>query len=168
MLTSTALVYAGGIAAITFVSSVWTKYKMAKRARREGVLPLFDLVQLEIATTPHADETSDVLTEIRETLQHLNRRRFAEEVWGLDEQLATYYSRLPDALQPTMHGVLLRFIQSNDRWLQIVGAKTSATLNLRENRPVIDALLQKTSEPALDESSKRFRTELEAALKRLA
>jgi hypothetical protein len=167
MLTTTGLLYAGGMAGIIFVSRVWTKYKLDARAKHEETLPLFDLVQLEIATTSQADDDADVLAEIRETFTRLNRRRFATEVWALDTQLAKYYARLPNQSRQTMRCVLLRFIQSEDGWLQIVGAKTSAALSLREHGAAIQELLERQPEAGADRALQRFRDEVEAAAVKL-
>jgi len=133
------LIYGGGLATIYFVSRVWAKFKMDAATRRKQNIPLFDAVLLEIATTPPKDsaEDPDVLAEIRETLAHLNCQSYAEEFWGLDKQLVEYYSRLPVSSRPTMRAALIRLLRSEDRWLEVVGARSCANLSLREAAPLL-------------------------------
>lgn len=167
MLTATGVIYAVGIAAIPFVSRVYAKYRIAKKAEREEALALFDAVELEIATTARANEDADILAEIRDALTHLNRRRFAAQVWEIDTQLAVYYGRLPQDKRDTMEAALARMIESRDRWLQVIGAKTSAALNLRQNAPAVAALKERLAVDEQDDATRRFRDELEAAIERL-
>jgi len=167
MLTTTGLIYVGGLTAITFVSRIWAKYKLERRAINESSLPLFDLVQLEIAMTPQPGDDPSILAEIRETLTHLNRRAFELDIWTLDEQLVTYHQRLPDPLRPTMHRAMLRLIQSQDRWLQLVGAKTSASLGLCDNLPAIELLLGRSVEISGEPETHRFQVAIEASVSKL-
>ncbi|HEY3328798.1 MAG TPA: hypothetical protein VGK19_02160 [Capsulimonadaceae bacterium] len=168
MITTTGIIYAVGLAGITFYSRVLLNYKRQKRARTEAELPLFDLVALEIATTPQrgSNDDGDVLTEMRETFQHLNRRRFAPEVWELDAQLAVYYNQVPEASRPTIRRALVRLIESEDSWMRIVGAKTAAALGVVEALPAIDAQIA-THQESTDEAEKRFTDEMEAAAEKL-
>jgi hypothetical protein len=165
------LIYAGGIAAISLAARLWVSYRRDVRVKREYKLPLFDAVLLEVALTPQKGEAedADVLAEMRETLAHLNRRSFAKEFWGLDEQLAQYYEKLPEKCQPTMRRALLRLIDQPDRWLQSIAAKTCGRLGIMEAAGPIRALLEKESESAspVNAADAHFHTELEAALKRL-
>ena len=159
-----ALVYAGGAAAIPVVARLWVRYRRNQRQKREYNLPLFDGVLLEIAFTPRPGDHDDpdVLAEIRETLAHLNRRMYADEFWKLDEQLGQYYERLPEPSRPTMRRALIRLIEQPDRWLQSIGAKTSARLHLAEAAGPIRALLDKEAG-----ADARFQAEMEKALESL-
>jgi hypothetical protein len=66
-----------------------------------------------------------------------------------------------------MRSALLRMIQSPDRWLQAVGAKTAATLGLHEYADPIEALLERQSAPASDAAARRFREVIEASAVKL-
>lgn len=165
------LIYAGGVATVTLIARLWVSYRRDRRQKREYLLPLFDAVLLEVALTPKQGESddADVLAEMRQTLAHLNRRSFAKEFWGLDEQLAQYYEKLPENCRPTMRRALLRLIGQPDRWLQSIAAKTSARLGITEAAGPIRELLEKDSEGAspANRADSRFHSELEAALNRL-
>ena len=171
MINPSRLIYILGVAAIPVIARTWVRLKRERRQKREAKLPLFDAVLLEIALTPKQDgDDSDVLIEIRETLAHLNRREYAEEFWGLDEQLAAYHERIPPTSRPTMKRAVLRLLDQPDHWLEGVAAKTSARLCFDEARDKIEALLQ-AGEPAQPGAElvaeKRFRKELADAFEAL-
>ena len=143
MLSQSGMVWIGGILTITFVSRAWGRYKVEQRARVEGELPLFDLALLEIAVT--ARETDDdpaVLDEIRETLIHLNRRKFAAEALDLHAQLARFAQGLAEPRRPAVFHVAIRMIESGDPWLQTIGASTAAELGETRALPSIEQALR--------------------------
>jgi len=133
------LTYGAGLAAIPFIARVITRIRFDRKARREADLPLFDLVALEVATTPKpgGDDDGDVLAEVRETLTHLNRRMYAQDVWRLPDNLCAYYHNLPSAQKPTMERGICRLIGTDDRWLILIGATTAGKLHLQSSLPYL-------------------------------
>jgi len=119
----------------------------------------------------------DVLGELYQTLSHLNRQHFAKEFWDLDKQLAAYYAGLPEQYRPTLRRALIRMVTVNDRWLQILAARTCASLSLREAVLPLRGLLEmgdsmQIGDPQKDYGrsdlvSDRFHQEIEQALKKL-
>lgn len=147
---------AGGILAITFTSRALARIKIERRTRRDAELPLFSAVALEIATTPRESaDDADVMAEIRATLTHLNRRRYADEARRLPVQLKEYTGNLPLPLRPTVNHVAVRLIESHDPWLAVIGAGTAAELAASEAIPSIDRAIAAGSgemEPALQDA----------------
>ena len=144
---------------------------MSARAKKKHTTPLFDLVLLEIATTPakDSDDDPDVLAEIRTTLTHLNRQSYADEFWGLDKQLVEYYGRLPVKLRPTMRRALIRLLESGDPWLEVVAAKACANLTLREAAPVLTVRLATIADARNPTpAQQRFHDEMSKALAKLS
>lgn len=183
-LTSRGFITAVGIAAIYFASRIWARAKFSAIAKRKFTTPLFDVVALEIATTPTREGESDpaVLEDIRQTFKHLNRQSFAEEFWSLDKQLTAYYEKLPVGCRATMRASMIKMLDSGDRWLQVVAAKTCADLTFREAAPALRTLIERPAAPADPSTAAgaptgapgpssaadgRFREELAAALARL-
>ena len=173
------LLYAAAMGATGLGARLWVKFKHDRKARAGYETPLIDEAQLALVFMPRAKDGDDpdVLAELHQTFSHLNRQTYAAEFWDMDKQLATYYSRLPDPLRPTMRRALVRLLIANDRWLQVVGAKTSAALLLPEAVPPLRALLEigdslRPGDPEKDygrqdQASDRFFTEIEAALMKL-
>jgi len=163
-----ALLYAAGVAGVTLASRVWVRFRQDRRARRDAQKPLFDAVLLEVALTPREGDDPDILVEMRQTLTHLNRRSFAKEFWGLGDQLASYYERLPEGSQPTMRRAVLRLIEQPDRWLQRIGATTAARLNMAEAAPALRRTLAALGTAAPGTADARFRDEIAAAISQIA
>jgi hypothetical protein len=112
--------------------------------RRRHATPLFDPYLLDTTLDPEARPQDDpaVLADLRSTLSHLNRQSFAQEFWDLAKQLEEYYAKLPERSRPTMRRALVRLLMVNDRWLQIVAAKTCAGLHLPEAVAPLRAILE--------------------------
>lgn len=123
MLTTLGLISAGGAIAIKLGSSAWAKYKVERQMRIQGELPLFDLVVLEIATTPRdpADDPA-VLVQIREILTGLNHRKYAADGADPNSPVIVYAAKLPADQQPTAMRAAQRLSDGTDPWLASVGA----------------------------------------------
>ena len=166
----------GGLLLILFGSRVWAKWRVSRRERVELTTPLFDAVLLEtvFAPRPKDGDDPDLLEEMRDTLRHLNRRAYAEEFWSLHRQLVALYETLSEAQRATMRRALLRLLLVNDRWLQVVAAKTCAELKMPEAVYPLRALLEmgdsqrfsadKAEYTSADAADVRYRRELEQAL----
>jgi hypothetical protein len=155
---------------------ITAKYRADRKERTLMALPLVDPIQIETAFAPRPadNDDADVLAEVRNTFLHLNRRAYAEEFFGLDKQLTTWHNQLPKPAQKaTFRRALLRLLASDDRWLQLVGAKTCASLNVKEAAEPLRVLLDSIpihdgDEPGRStEAHTRYQEELEAALMRL-
>jgi hypothetical protein len=162
-----------GIAAL-FAIRVIARWRVESKQRAERALPLVDpiLVETLFAPRPTDGDDPDVLAEVRNTVLHLNRRGYAEEFWGLHAQLTTWHNQLPQpGQQETFRRALLRLLRCDDRWLQIVAAKTCAALKMREAIEPLRVLLAKAlvadSTPSKPTAEGRYREELETALKGL-
>jgi hypothetical protein len=128
------LLYSGGVIVIMFASRIWYKYRRDRQMRIGYETPLFDDSLLATVCMPRKKDgdNADVLAEINQTLSHLNRQHYADEFWELDKQLTTYYVQLPEHYRPTLRRALIRMLTVNDRWLQVLAARTCASLSLRE------------------------------------
>ncbi len=167
---------AGVLLAVVFGTRVWAKWRVARREQAALTTPLVDPILLETVFAPRArdGDDADLLAEMRDTLLHLNRRAYAEEFWHLHTQLASLYGTLGDAPRATMRRALVRLVTANDRWLQLVGAKTAAELGLTEAVPPLTAILEmgdsqrfnreKVEYSAAEAADLRYRQELEQAL----
>lgn len=173
-----ALERAGVLLAAIFGARVFAKWRVSRREREALAIPLVDPILLETLFAARAAEGDDpaLLAELRDTLLHLNRRAYAEEFWGLHTQLAALYDTLAQPQQATMRRAILRLIAADNRWLQLVGTKTAAALEMREAIPSLRTLLE-PSEPSGDDRQecampeaveKRYREEIEQALEKLA
>lgn len=168
----------GALLALLFGSRMWAGWRAARRARAALTTPLVDAAVLEAVFAPRAGEDPDLLAEIRDTLLHLNRQAYAEEFWGLHAQLTALYPTLRPAAQATMRRALVRLLTANDRWLQLLAARTCADLRLAEAVPPLRALLElgvpprfipgETSPALVGQIDTRYRTELENALAALS
>ncbi len=173
------LAYTASVGTAVWITRLWYRFRKDRAARRSYALPLFDAALLEAACHPRAADSddADVLAEMRDTLGHLNRQAYAEEFWTLDKQLRDYYTKIPKTSRPTMRRALIRLLTANDRWLQLVAAKTCADIGLPEAIAPLRALVEMGesmgfSESKLEYSSSqqasiRFRQEMEASLERL-
>ncbi len=164
----------GVLLALLFGSRVWAQWRTARRSRVALTTPLVDTVVLEAVFAPRAGDDPDLLAEMRDTLLHLNRQAYAEEFWGLHTQLSALYPTLKEAPQATMRRALIRLLTANDRWLQLVAARTCADLRLAEAVPPLRALLEigmpprfapgETAPAQVGQIDTRYRAELENAL----
>ena len=174
-----ALERTGGLLLVLFGSRVLAKWRVSRRERAGLTTPLFDAVLLEAVFAPRLKDSDDanLLEEMRDTLRHLNRRAYAEEFWSLHQQLVTLYGTLGEPQRATMRRALLRLLLVNDRWLQLVAAKTNAALGLSEAVPPLRALLElgdsqrysasKAEYTSADAADVRYRQELEESLAQL-
>lgn len=171
---------AGVVLAVVFGARVWAKWRVARRERSALTTPLVDAAMLEAVFAPRAKDgdDADLLAEMRDTFIHLNRRAYAEEFWSLHAQLVSLYETLAEAPRATMRRALVRLITANDRWLQLVGAKTAAELGVKEAVPPLIAVLETGDSQRFDQDKAeystseaadvRYRQELEEALTALA
>ena len=170
----------GGIGVgIYFLARFVGKWRGGNTARAMLVTPLVDAALLEAVFHPRVKDGDDpdLLAEMRDTLAHLNRQTYAEEFWTLNAQLASLDKTLGPAQKATLRRALLRLLTANDRWLQLVGAKTAADLDLKEALPPLRGLLElgdtqrfspsKAEYTAADAVDLRFRRVLEQSLETL-
>jgi hypothetical protein len=170
------LVRVGPVVGALFLARIVGQWRGAKRQRAAMTTPLFDAALLEAVFQPRAKDGDDaaLLAEVRDTLAHLNRQAWAEEFWGLNEQIAVLNADLAPPQKATLRRVLLRLLTANDRWLQLVAAKTAADLGISEAVPPLRAILEmgdsqtfsasKAEYSSADTVDLRFRTVLEEAL----
>ena len=149
---------------VYFLARALGKVQGAKRQRIAHTTPLVDAALLEAVFQPRPKEGDDanLLAEVRDTLAHLNRQAYAEEFWDLHAQIATLDQTLAAPQRATLRRALLRMVTANDRWLQMVGAKTSADLGYTVAILPLRALL----ETGISDES-RFRLVLQEALETL-
>ncbi len=166
----------GPVVGALFVARVVGKWRGTKRQRAALTTPLFDgaLLEAVFQPRPRDGDDPDLLAEVRDTLAHLNRQTYAEEFWGLHDQIAALDANLGAPQKATLRRVLLRLLTANDRWLQLVAAKTSADLGLTEAVPSLRAILEmgdsqrfsssKAEYSSADAVDLRFRSVLEESL----
>ena len=159
-----------------FLARFLGKWRGGKRERVMLTTPLVDAALVEAVFHPRSKDGDDpdLLAEMRDTLAHLNRQSYAEEFWGLNAQIAALDKTLGPAQKATLRRVLVRLLTANDRWLQLVGAKTAADLGIKEAVPPLRALLEmgdtqrfsqdKAEYSAADIVDLRFRRVLEESL----
>ena len=147
-----------------FFARVVGKWRGTKRQRLALTTPLFDAALLEAVFQPRPKDGDDpdLLAEVRDTLAHLNRQAYAEEFWGLNTQITALDENLGPPQKATLRRVLLRLLTANDRWLQLVAAKTAADLNLQHAALPLKALLEMGGS-----QDPRFQAVLEESLKTL-
>lgn len=170
------LVRVGPVIGALFLARIVGQWRGTKRQRAAMTTPLFDAALLEAVfqPRPRAGDDPDLLAEVRDTLAHLNRQAWAEEFWGLHQQIADLDAKLGPPQKATLRRALLRLLTANDRWLQLVAAKTAADLGLAEAVPPLRAILEmgdsqrfspsKAEYSPADAVDLRFRTVLEEAL----
>ena len=166
----------GPVVGALFLARIVGQWRGAKRQRAAMTTPLFDAALLEAVFHPRAKDGDDaaLLAEVRDTLAHLNRQAWAEEFWGLHAQIAALDATLAPPQKATLRRALLRLLTANDRWLQLVAAKTAADLGMTEAVPPLRAILEmgdsqrfspsKAEYSSADAVDLRFRTVLEEAL----
>ena len=152
----------GAVLAAIFAARAWARWRVAGRERADLTTPLVDAVLLEavFAPRPQDGDDPDLLAEMRDTFLHLNRRAYAEEFWGLHVQLAALSDKVGDGPRATLRRAVIRLITANDRWLQMVGAKTAAVLDIREAVIPLRVLLDGGSDDDKSAAALRFRSEL--------
>ncbi len=170
------LVRVGPVIGALFLARAVGKWRGSKRQRVAMTTPLFDGALLEVVFQPRPrdGDDADLLAEVRDTLAHLNRQAWAEEFWGLSEQIAALHAKIGPPQQATLRRALLRLLTANDRWLQLVAAKTAADLGMAEAVPPLRAILEmgdsqrfsasKAEYSSADAVDLRFRRVLEEAL----
>ncbi|MGI4790476.1 MAG: hypothetical protein ACRYFS_16690, partial [Janthinobacterium lividum] len=125
----------GGIAlTVYFLARTVGRFRGTKVQQAALQTPLVDVAILEAVFQPRLKDgdDADLLTELRDTFAHLNRQAWAEEFWALHAQIATLSQTLGPSQTATLRRAILRLLTANDRWLQLVGAKTAADLGLSE------------------------------------
>ena len=135
----------GGIAlSFYFIARTIGSYRGSKKQTLALQTPLVDAATLEAVFQPRPKDGDDpnLLRELRDTFLHLNRQAWAEEFWGLHEQLAVLAKTLGPVQNATLRRTVLRLLTANDRWLQLVGAKTAADLAIPEAILPIQAILE--------------------------
>jgi len=153
-----------------FLVRAWVSWRSERKKRKDFEARLVDGAVLEAAFAPQkgSPDDPDLLAEMRDTFAHLNRRVYVEEFWGITDQLVTLHDRLDIPQRDTMHRALLRLISTNDRWLQLIGARTSVRLNFKDAIAPMETLVQNSLDGAdLSEESpadKRWREELQDAI----
>lgn len=129
---------------VYFVARTVGRYRGSKKQKQAMQTPLVDAAILEAVFHPRPKDgdDADLLAELRDTFAHLNRQAWAEEFWGLHVQIAALSETLGPAQNATLRRAVLRLVTANDRWLQLVGAKTAADLGMAEAVPPIQAILE--------------------------
>jgi len=135
------VVRAGLIFAGFFVIRGLAQYRVDKRKRQSYVESLIDPVKLEALFGPGPGDDANMMAELRDTFIHLNRQAYAEEFYGLDAQITALDAGLPETARQTMRRQMLRLLDSDDRWLQIVSAKVCASLQIKDALPRLHALI---------------------------
>lgn len=157
-----------------FAIRAWATWRAQKRKRADFRERLVDGAVLEAVFNPRPKEKddSDLLDEMRDTFSHLNRRAYAEEFWGITDQLVTLEGRLEEEQKGTMRRAVIRLITADDRWLQLIGARTAVRLHLKDAagplRTVVEGI--PTSLASLQPPTAadvRYKEELEDALRQL-
>ena len=127
-----------------FLARTVGRLRGSKKQKIALQTPLVDAAILEAVFQPRPKDgdDADLLAELRDTLAHLNRQAWAEEFWGLHAQIAALSKTLGPAQNATLRRAILRLLTANDRWLQLVGAKTAADLGVAEAILPIQAILE--------------------------
>ena len=148
-----------------FLARTVGRFRGTKRQQAALTTPLVDAALLEAVFHPRLKDGDDpaLLAELRDTFAHLNREAWAEEFWGLHTQIAALSETLGPAQNATLRRAVLRLLSADDRWLQLVGAKTAADLGLAEAIPPLQVLLEKERSET-DVLDVRIRLVLEKAL----
>lgn len=170
------LVRVGPVVGALFLARIVGKWRGSKRQKAAMTTPLFDgaLLEAVFQPRPRDGDDADLLAEVRDTLRHLNRQAWAEEFWGLNEQITALNAKIGPPQQATLRRALLRLLTANDRWLQLVAAKTAADLSMTEAVLPLRAILEmgdsqtfsasKAEYSSADAVGLRFRKVLEEAL----
>lgn len=159
----------GLVLSVYFLARTVGRYRGAKKQQQAMQTPLVDAAILEAVFQPRPKDgdDADLLAELRDTFAHLNRQAWAEEFWGLHAQIAALSQTLGPMQNATLRRAVLRLLTANDRWLQVVGAKTAADLGMGEAVPPIQVILDSQSKAEFsnaDALDVRFRLVLQEAL----
>ena len=127
----------GGFFAIRVIAG----WRVDRRKQASMTTRLVDPVLLETIFAPRDGDDANLLAEVRDTLAHLNRQAFAEEFWNVSDQIVRLDAELPKEAKVTLRAALLRMLGSDDRWLQIVAAKTSGKVKYKEASARLSELL---------------------------
>ena len=150
----------GGFLAIRAIA----RFKVESRNRRTFVTPLIDPVVLETAFVTGPGEDANLVAEVRDTIKHLNRQAYADEFYTLDNQIASLEPQLPGNAKVTLRHLLQRLLTTDDRWLQLVAAKTCGRLNITEALPRLEALIAESEDGPVGQ---RLRGEIVAVVSSL-
>ncbi len=155
----------GLMVGLIFLTRVVARFRVSQRQRAALRTPLFDAALLEAVFQPRPKDGDDpdLLAEVRDTLAHLNRQAYAEEFWSLDAQVAALDAKLGPPQKATLRRALLRLLTANDRWLQLVAAKTAADLGMSEAVPPLRAILE-IGDSRADAVDLRVRSVMEESL----
>jgi hypothetical protein len=156
------MTYIGATVVAGIFSRIWFSYRKDRAARRAMNTALFPNRVLESILAPGEDDDPNILSELKNTILLLNRQTYAEEFWNLDKNLVKYHKHIPVKSRPTMERMLIRCIESDEKWLQIMGAKTSSALKLAGSEDAIQKAIAKNS------ADDRFKTALESCLETLS
>jgi hypothetical protein len=140
------------------------KWRVDQRKQSSFVTPLVDPVKLETLLVAQPGEDANLIAELRDTIAHLNREAYAEEFYGLDRQIAALDHDLPAVARNTLRAEMLRLLDSDERWLQLVAAKTCARLNVTDALPRLEAIHAGTDESG---GGARFKSEVGKAIDEL-
>jgi len=121
-------------------------WRVDKRKRMSMTTRLVDPILLETTFAPRDGDDANLLAEVRDTLAHLNRQAYAEEFWNVSDQIVRLDAELPKKAKSTLRSVLVRMLATDDRWLQIVAAKTSGRLKVEEASTRLRELLVEIGE----------------------
>ena len=138
-----AFINTGVFLGLSFAVRVYSKWRVDRRKQVAIRTPLVDGAILEAALTPRPADGDDaaLLAELRDTFALLNRQAYAEEFWGLHQQLNQLDASLGPPQRATLRRALLRLLGSRDQWLQLVSAKACADLGILEATAQIQLLL---------------------------
>lgn len=165
MINFMAFLKTAGVIGGYFAIRVIAGWRVERRERAALTTRLVDPILLETTFAPREGDDPNLLAEVRDTLAHLNRRAFAEEFWNVSDQIVALDKKLPKKARSTLRAALLRMLDTDDRWLRIVAAKSSGALKVEDAEPRLQALIDSlTAAAAADE---RFRTVLTEALDEL-
>ena len=166
-----AVTNAGLMLGLGYVARLVARWRVERRQGIALITPLVDPILIETVFAPHPTEGDDpdLLAEMRDTILHLNRRAYADEFWGLHRQLIVLDDSLGESQKATLRRALLRLLDTDDRWLQIVAAKTAASLEAVAAIEPIERLLNnsQTLAPQANAADQRYVDELKAALSTL-
>lgn len=133
------------------------KYRVDRRSQASYVTHLVDPVKFETLFVAQPGEDENLIAELRDTIAHLNREAYAEEFYSLDQQIGALDHNLPAVARNTLRAEMLRLLDSDERWLQLVAAKTCARLNVTDALPRLEVIQAETEDEG---GGARFKAEI--------
>jgi len=152
------------------IAGLITRWKRNRRAHAEAKLPIFDIVALEVATTPPKNShiSPGAGTALRELLNELNKRGLADKVLECGPNIAALIGQMDVSQTEGAHASILRMIDSDDKWLVIAGAQAALSLTLTSALPNIEAAVDRFKDTETPEiipsTNKKLSAALDAAL----